>query len=142
MLSTLNKQHELIKHDCIVFPPSLIIIALLVHLKIQLNLILENYYANNHINKITSIQYKNCSSQDHIPNSFWPSRIPVHDQSDISHLKIERTMRTGYFRKPPIKTAIKVSILYTRGKAPFSHQWDDDRTRIHFHSPHINRMLR
>lgn len=45
--STLSTQHELIKHECKVFPPSLIIIALLVHLRIQLNLILEKSYANN-----------------------------------------------------------------------------------------------
>ena len=40
MSSTLSALNELIKHECKVFPSSLIIIALLLHLRIQLNLIL------------------------------------------------------------------------------------------------------
>ena len=69
MSSTLSTQHELIKHECKVFPPSLIIIAMLVHLRIQLNLILK---ADILIIILQEYMHKSItlSNKRDIPNSF------------------------------------------------------------------------
>lgn len=57
MSSTFSAQHELIKHECKVFPPSLIIIALLLNLRIQLNLILQRKYTNSCFTRAHAHEY-------------------------------------------------------------------------------------